>query len=89
MSDRGVATRRLNVRGRVIKPSSAPRRESVKNGEATAPAVANYIADMTAQLQSMATAAGLDLLAYFLGMARAEAASRGGAVADGENTRSA
>ena len=33
---------------------------------------------MTAQLESMATAAGLDLLAYFLAMARAEgeAASR-------------
>jgi hypothetical protein len=27
---------------------------------------------MTAQLESMATAAGLDLLAYFLAMARAE-----------------
>ena len=91
MSDRGVATRRLNVRGRVIKQSRAPRRENVKGGEATAPAVANYIADMTAQLGSMATAAGLDLLAYFLAMARAEseAASRGGAVADGEDTRSA
>ena len=91
MSDRSVAARRLNVRGRIIKQSSAPRRESVKSGEATAPAVANYIADMTAQLGSMATAAGLDLLAYFLAMAHAEseAASRRGALPDGEDVRSA
>jgi hypothetical protein len=90
MSDRGVAARRLSVRSRVTKRSRAPRRESAKSGEATAPAVASYIADMTAQLGSMATAAGLDLLAYFLAMARAEsdAASRG-AVADGEDARSA
>ena len=34
--------------------------------------VARYIADMTAQLEAMAIAGHLDLLAYFLGMARAE-----------------
>ena len=34
--------------------------------------VARYIADMTAQLEAMAIAARLDLLAYFLAMARAE-----------------
>ena len=34
--------------------------------------VARYITDMTAQLEAMAIAARLDLLAYFLGMARAE-----------------
>jgi hypothetical protein len=34
--------------------------------------VARYITDMTAQLEAMAIAAHLDLLAYFLGMARAE-----------------
>ena len=34
--------------------------------------VAHYITDMTAQLEAMAIAARLDLLAYFLGMARAE-----------------
>ena len=34
--------------------------------------VARYIADMTAQLEAMAIASRLDLLAYFLGMARAE-----------------
>jgi len=35
--------------------------------------VANYISDMTAQLEAMSLAAGLDLLGYFLGMARSEA----------------
>lgn len=35
-------------------------------------AVARYISDMTAQLETMALAARLDLLAYFLAMARAE-----------------
>ena len=34
--------------------------------------VAHYITDMTAQLEAMAVAAHLDLLAYFLGMAKAE-----------------
>jgi hypothetical protein len=36
-------------------------------------AVARYLADMTGQLESMARAADLDLLAYLLAMARAEA----------------
>ena len=60
------------------------------HGDVGAPAVALYIADMTAQLESMATAAGLDLLAYFLAMARAEseAASREGAGAVSEDARS-
>jgi hypothetical protein len=35
--------------------------------------VAGYVSDMTAQLEAMALAAGLDLLGYFLGMARSEA----------------
>jgi hypothetical protein len=34
--------------------------------------VARYITDMTAQLEAMAIAGRLDLLAYFLGMAKAE-----------------
>ena len=34
--------------------------------------VARYITDVTAQLEAMAIAARLDLLAYFLGMAKAE-----------------
>ena len=35
--------------------------------------VAAYISDMTAQLEAMALSGRLDLLAYFLGMARSEA----------------
>ena len=34
--------------------------------------VARYVADMTAQLEAMAIAARLEMLAYFLGMAKAE-----------------
>jgi hypothetical protein len=81
MSDRGVATRRHDVQRRAGEQAFALRRESPTSGGADAPAVAGYIADMTAQLESMATVAGLDLLAYFLAMARAEseAASRDGA----------
>ncbi len=37
-------------------------------------AVAPYLSDMIAQLEAIATEAHLDLLAYFLGMAREEAA---------------
>ena len=36
-------------------------------------AVARYLADMTGQLESMARAADLELLAYLLAMARSEA----------------
>ena len=44
-------------------------------GEATREAldIARYVADMTAQLEAMSAAVDLDLLAYFLGMAKAEA----------------
>jgi len=72
MSNRGVAMRRHDVRSRVGEKAYAPRREWPKSAGADAPAVASYVADMTAQLESMATAAGLDLVAYFLAMARAE-----------------
>jgi hypothetical protein len=34
--------------------------------------VARYVTDMTAQLEAMAIAAQLDILAYFLGMAKSE-----------------
>ena len=37
--------------------------------------VARYLADMTGQLESMARASKLELLAYLLAMARAEAES--------------
>jgi hypothetical protein len=38
-------------------------------------AIARYLADMIGQLESMARAANLELLAYLLAMARAEAES--------------
>jgi hypothetical protein len=72
MSNRGVAMRRYDMRGRVGERAYAPRRECRTDGEPRALAVAGYIADMTAQLETMATSAHLDLLAYFLAMARAE-----------------
>ncbi len=43
------------------------------DGEIGAEAVARYLADMTRQLESMARASKLELLAYLLAMARAEA----------------
>jgi len=44
-------------------------------GEATREAldIARYVADLTAQLEAMSAAVDLDLLAYFLAMAKAEA----------------
>ena len=52
--------------------------------------VARYVTDMTAQLEAMAVAARLDLLAYFLSMAKAESDLfiRGNAQADGSRAES-
>ena len=49
--------------------------------------VARYITEMTTQFEAMAIAARLDLLAYFLGMARAESELyvRTNAVAEAES----
>lgn len=87
MSNRGAAMRRHDVSSRLAERSDAPRRARPASGEPGPLAVAGYIADMTAQLESMATAAHLDLLAYFLAMARAEgeAASRVDAASAGED----
>ena len=64
-------------RGGAICRLAGKRRAERRADEA---AVARYIADMAAQLESMAASARLDLLAYFLAMARAESeASAGGA----------
>jgi len=72
MNHRGVATRRHDTRGRVEGEVGAFRPARRADREIQSPAVAGYIADMTAQLETMATAAHLDLLAYFLAMAHAE-----------------
>jgi hypothetical protein len=52
--------------------------------------VARYVTVMTVQLEAMAVAARLDLLAYFLGMARAQSDLfvRGNAQADGSRVES-
>ena len=50
--------------GRAGNPSRIAPREAFD--------VARYVTDMSAQLEAMAIAARLDLLAYFLGMAKAE-----------------
>ena len=51
--------------------------------------VARYVTDMTAQLEALAVAARLDLLAYFLSMVKAESDLfiRGNAQADGFRSR--
>jgi len=51
--------------------------ESVPGDAPPTEEVAGYIADMTVQLASMARAAKLDLLAYFLDMAHAECIAAG------------
>ncbi len=56
-----------SARGRAEERAAWARRDD------GAEAVARYLADMTAQLESMARAADLELLAYLLAMARAEA----------------
>jgi hypothetical protein len=80
MSDRSYAARRLDERRRVIhqvcsapEPRAPARRRASDCQPDDEVAVAGYVADMTAQLESMARAAGLNMLAYFLAMARAEA----------------
>jgi hypothetical protein len=65
--DVGFPTRK-RVDGRAGK--RGPTRSSRRADEAVD--VARYIIDMTARLEAMAIASGLDRLAYFLGMANAE-----------------
>ena len=81
----------------MIDHGAAPRRREgsrqfAKKADegANAAAVAGYIADMTAQMESMAAAAGLDLVGYFLAMARAESeAAAQGAGEEGKALRPA
>jgi hypothetical protein len=73
----GFPRRKRGEPGRAGKgaPARLPKRaDDPSHGIVTREAldVARYITDMTAQLEAMAIAARLDLLAYFLGMARAE-----------------
>jgi hypothetical protein len=73
----GFPRRKRGEQGRAgnTAPARPPKRaDDASHGVVTREGldVARYIADMTAQLEAMAIAAHLDLLAYFLGMARAE-----------------
>jgi hypothetical protein len=73
----GFPRRKRREHGRTSKnaySTPARRADSTSSGVASAEAldVARYITDMTTQLEAMAVAARLDLLAYFLGMAKAE-----------------
>jgi hypothetical protein len=63
---RGEDRRRSTVQ------APSPPLDRTASPAAEAIAVARYIADMAGQLESMASAVHLDLLAYFLAMARAE-----------------
>jgi hypothetical protein len=56
-------------------PEIKTKAESLKAASEDARSVARYLADMTGQLETMARAANLELLAYLLAMARAEAES--------------
>jgi hypothetical protein len=58
-----------NAPGRPLRRADDPSRGVVAR---EALDVAQYITDITAQLEAMAIAARLDLLAYFIGMAKAE-----------------
>jgi hypothetical protein len=59
-------------RGALARPVKRADDASLRTVTREALDVARYVSDMTAQLEAMATAARLDLLAYFLGMAKAE-----------------
>lgn len=57
-------------------PESSSRRSrtrAIEPTSATAQEIAEYIASLTAELAAMAGAARLDMLTYFLNMARLEA----------------
>src|SRR5271166_997177 len=78
MSEHGFPRRTRAAQERAVRdfPKAARGRDNdPSRGLASREAldVARYVADMTAQLEAMALAADLDLLGYFMGMARAEA----------------
>jgi len=70
---------RRNVRGATERDDTLSDKKSSLGGTKSigdddgSKAVARYLSDMTGQLESMARAAKLELLAYLLAMARAEA----------------
>lgn len=84
--------KRGDARAGKSAPARPPRRaDDPSHGAVTREGldVARYITEMTAQLEAMAIAARLDLLAYFLGMAKAESEIfvRTNAVAEAERAK--
>jgi hypothetical protein len=76
MSDANVFERPTRLGKRTIKPVSegyAVTSVSSSPRAAAATEIASYIAQMTAEMGQMAAAAKLEMLAYFLAMARVEA----------------
>ncbi|MBV9290212.1 MAG: hypothetical protein JO288_20760 [Hyphomicrobiales bacterium] len=76
VGDNAFPRRKRAGRVRIVRdPAATPQRLDDAHAGFTALDaldVARYVSDMTAQLEAMANAARLDLLAYFLGMAKAE-----------------
>jgi hypothetical protein len=73
--ENGFPRRKRAARGPTVSDSqTAPKRLDDASRVTTQEAldVARYVTDMAAQLEAMAIAAHLDLLAYFLGMAKSE-----------------
>ena len=78
MSERGFPRRNRAAQERALReaPTTLPGRvDYPSRGLVSRKSldVARYVADMSAQLEAMALAADLDLLGYFMGMAKAEA----------------
>jgi len=77
VGENGFPRRKRAPRARVVRDSQAPPKRldepTPRSSTEEALDVARYVTDMTAQLEAMASAARLELLAYFLGMAKAEA----------------
>ncbi len=67
--------RKHTARARLTHEPEQLQSSKREHGIATREALdlAGYVSDMSAQLEAMALSANLDLLAYFLGMARSEA----------------
>ena len=87
MNRRAIRARRKHQGRGSRPPGSVALREPDLDAPADAAAdVARYIADMTAQMASMARAARLDLLAYFLSTANAESEANARGVVDRELT---
>jgi hypothetical protein len=65
----------MNSRSSALGPTLHSKQDEVPSDHVArreALQVARYVTDMTAQLEAMAVAARLDLLAYFLSMAKVE-----------------